>query len=186
MTAPVQPTNTDRLLTSLRLILRAEIPELNFLGTYEYSVQSSSGTTVDASPVDTTIPLPSITNMPVFPSVLGESITGIQTGQLCLVQFVNGDPTRPEVIGLSEINQTATVDATGTLTVGSAQTVSVALAAGTAPVARQGDQINIPMPTAPVAVSGVLNPGALNFVGTIGPLPPATGIITGSNPKVTA
>jgi hypothetical protein len=185
MSAVVQPTPLDRLYAPLRLLLQVEIPQFNYLGTYEYSVNSSNGQTVDASPVDTTIPLPSIANMPVMPSTMAEVVGGIKSGQLCLVQFVNGDPTRPEIVGFSEASQTVTLDASESISLGSPNTISVPLAGGGAPVARVGDEITVFMPATPVVVSGVLN-GVLNFVGTIGPFPPATGIITGGNPKVLA
>ena len=186
MSAPVAPTALDRLWAAMRLIIRSEVPSLTYCGTYEYSVQSSSGTTVNISPVDTTIPLPSATNVPVKPSILAEVVGGIQTGGLCLVEFVNADPTRPVIVGFSQISQTATLDAQGTITLGSTQTIEVALAGGTAPVARQGDMITVFLPVTPVMVSGVLQPGGLNFVGTVTFTSPATGMITGGQPKVLA
>jgi hypothetical protein len=186
MSAVVPPLSADRLLASLRLLIRAETPTLTYAGTYEYSIQAVNGTAIDCSPVDTTIPLPSMSALPVRPSVLAESVTGIQTGQLCLVQFINADPTRPIVVSLSEISQTATIDAKGSMTVGSANTASVQLGGGVAPVARIGDLITVFLPLTPVPVSGVLQPGALNFNGFVTFTSPATGTITAGNPKVTA
>ena len=55
MSEPVQPTALDRLLTALRLLISAELPQLTYFGTYEYSIQSNSGSTVDIAPVDTTV-----------------------------------------------------------------------------------------------------------------------------------
>jgi hypothetical protein len=186
MTGPVAPTAADRLLAAVRAIIRAEVPTFTYAGTYEYSVQGSSGTTVDLSPVDTSISLPSMTGLPVKPSILAEVVGGIQAGQLALVQFVNADPTRPVVVSLEMPSQTATLDATQTTTLGSNSTVSVALAAGTAPIARQGDMITVFLLPSPSMVSGVLAPLGLNFVGVVTFVSPATGMITGGNPKVQA
>ena len=183
---PQQPSDLDRLLTAIRLILRAEVPAFTFFGTYEYSIQSVSGQTVTAAPTDTTLPLPSIQNLPIQPSVFAEGVTGIQSGQTCLVQFVNADPTRPEVVSLSQLSTTSTLDATGSVTIGSVSTTSVALGGGTAPIARMGDLVTLilPLPAPPPTISGTIN-GAIPFTGTIVGLPPGVaGIITGANPKV--
>lgn len=188
MSAVTPPTSLDRLLTALRLIIRAEVPAFTFFGTYEYSIQSVSGTMVSAQPSDTTLSLPSITNMPIFSSILAEQISGIQTGQLCLVQFVNADPTRPEVVSLQNPNDTVTLDATGSVTLGSTNTTSVAFAGGTAPLARQGDQVVgiVPIPAPPPVISFIVN-GGVPCTGTMSGLPPgAAGIITGGFPPVTS
>ena len=186
MSYPQQPTDLDRLFTAIRLILRAEVPQFTFFGTYEYSIQSVSGQTVAAQPTDTTLPLPGISNLPIQPSVFAEGVTGIQSGQLCLVQFVNADPTRPEVVSLSQLSETATLDATGSVSIGSTSTTSVALGGGTAPLARMGDLVSVivPIPAPPPTISGLLN-GAIPFTGTMVGLPPGgAGIITGANPNV--
>lgn len=180
-----QPSDLDRLLTAIRLIIRAEVPALTFFGTYEYSIQSVDGQTVTASPTDTTLPLPSLSNLPIQSSVYAEGVTGIQSGQTCLVQFVNADPTRPEVVSLSSLSETATLDATGSVTLGSVSTTSVALGGGTAPIARMGDLVSVivPLPAPPPTISGTIN-GSIPFTGTMVGLPPGAGIITGANPKV--
>ena len=186
MSAVTPPTPLDRLLAAIRLIIRGEIPAFTFFGTYEYSIQNVSGQTVDVRPTDTTLSLPSISNIPIFPSILAEAITGIPVGSICLVRFVNADPSRPEVCSISSLSQTATIDATDTVTLGSSNTTAVVIGGGSAPVARQGEQVAtvVPLPTPPPMISGIIN-GALPFTGTMVGLPPGvTGIITGGFPGV--
>jgi hypothetical protein len=174
----------DRLLDSFRALVRAEFPALTFLGIYEYTVQSSSSATVDLVPTVTSIGLPVLTGVALRASVLGELVTGAAVGALALIEFVNGDPTRPICVSLSSPAQTATVDATGTLTLGpSAQ--SIELAGGLAPVARQGDAVTVYLGTGTTPISGTID-GATSFFGTITFAGPATGIIVAGNPKVTA
>ena len=187
MSAPVQPTIADRLVASLRLIIRGELPQLTYCGTYEYAIQSVNGTAVSAAPTDTTLPLPTIANMPVRPSVLGESVGGIQTGQTCLVQFINANPSRPVITSLSAISNTATIDAENSVSIG-ASSIAVALAGGSAPVARIGDMITVFLPTSPVAITGVLKGpgGPFFFNGTITFTSPATGMMTAGSPSVSA
>jgi len=101
MSAIVPPNAFDRLLTNLRSIIRQEIPVLTYHGIYEYSVQSLAGSTVNCDPVDTTIPLPSLANIELRPSLLGEVVTSpFFPGSRCLVAFVNGDPSRPFVMSI--------------------------------------------------------------------------------------
>ena len=186
MSAVIPPTSLDRLMTAIRLLIRAEVPQNTYFGVYEYSIQNVTGQTVDAAPTDTTISLPTINNLPIFPSVLAEQVSGISTGSLCLVRFVNADPSRPEVCSITNISTNATVDATDTVTLGSSNTTVVALGGGSAPVARQGEQVSVvvPLPTPPPMISGLLN-GAIPFTGTLVGIPPGcTGIITGGFPGV--
>ena len=99
MTANARPTFRDRLMQAFRELVRAELPQLSYLGVWEYAVQVTDGVTVDATPVDTTVvPLPGIVGCPLRPGILGEQATPT-VGSLCLVSFVNGDPTRPIVVG---------------------------------------------------------------------------------------
>lgn len=85
----------DRLVSELRSLIREDFPSLTFLGLYEYSVQASPGGTVDASPTNTTLPLPSISSIRETFPLMSATLT---VGDLILVGFVNGDPTRPTVL----------------------------------------------------------------------------------------
>lgn len=85
----------DRLLDSLRAIVRAESPSLTYSGIWEYTIESGTTSTVDATPTDER--MPAIANCPMTPGLLGEGVTPTP-GSKCRVQFVNADPTRPEVV----------------------------------------------------------------------------------------
>jgi hypothetical protein len=93
---PIGSIQADRLLDNFRRIIRAEQPTVTFVGLYLYAVQAVHGQTVDALPVDTTIPLPGITNTLLWPSILGAQATP-QVGSQCVVAFLNGNPARPIV-----------------------------------------------------------------------------------------
>lgn len=173
----------DRLIASIRAVIRAEVPALTFAGLYSYTVQTASGATVEAAPTDTTLGLPSISGLALSPSILGETMASAAIGAVALVQFVNGDPARPVVVSLSLPSTNATIDATGTLALGPSAAL-VTLAGGTAPVARQGDAVTVYLDPGPASVNGTV--GGAPFVGTIVFVGPATGIITGGQPKVTA
>ena len=174
----------DRIAAAVRAMIRAELPRLRFLGIYSYTVQAANGSRVDVTPTDTTLGLPSIPGLPISPSILGEGVTGAKVGSIALVEFVNGDRTRPVVVSLSAPSSQATVDASGTLALGPGAT-QVTLAGGTAPIARRGDAVTVYLGSSPIAVSGTIN-GTASFVGTFTPAGPAVGIIARGNPKATA
>jgi len=99
MSEPIAPSTFDRLMQSIRAIIRAELPQATFQGIYEYSIQSTDGLTASCDPVDTTIPLPSLPSVELRPSILG-GIVAPARGARCLVAFVNSDPTRPVIISV--------------------------------------------------------------------------------------
>jgi hypothetical protein len=186
------PSALDRLLLSLRTLIRAQAPTFTFFGTFEYSIVASRGsgasTVVDVSPVDTSLSLPSATNLPLRPSTLGEAVQGVRAGQKCRVQFLDANPAKPVVTGLQAVSGAVTVDASSSLAIGSASTPIVAIGGGSIPVGRQGDPvaITLPPPVPPPTVSGLVN--GLGFTGTIVTgLPPAVaGMITGARVAVKA
>lgn len=91
-----QPSDNDRLFDAMQRIIRSEQPTQTFLGTYEYIVQATDGTTVDASPSDTTIGLPGIAQVPIRTGIAGASCKP-QNGSRLGVGFFNGNPSRPFV-----------------------------------------------------------------------------------------
>jgi hypothetical protein len=95
----IPPTDNDRLLASLRKIIRAEFPQLTYMGFWEYAVEATDGTTVDCSPTDTNIPLPSLAKVPLLSGIMGEIAPSV-VGQTCLIVFLNGDPTRARCISV--------------------------------------------------------------------------------------
>ena len=92
------PTSQDRLLQSIRSIIRAEFPQLTYIGLWEYAVVNSDGTTVDATPTDATIPLPQLSKIPLRAGIFGVNQKPSSETRLA-VSFLNGDPTRPVVVG---------------------------------------------------------------------------------------
>lgn len=154
MSAIVQPTALDRLLTAIRLIIRAELPQLTFFGTYEYSIQSASGSTVDCAPVDTTISLPSMTGVPLISSLQGQVVVPNQG--LCRIRFINGDPSQPICVGIASLASSMTIDATGQLNIGPSA-AKIVFANGTQGIARVGDMITLYIPPG-CFVSGAITP----------------------------
>lgn len=87
---------TDWLIDDIRALVREEVELLTFLGVYEYSVQDTDGTTVDAQPTSTAIPLPSLRKVTLRSGIPGTVVKPAK-GSLLAVSFLNGDPTRPIV-----------------------------------------------------------------------------------------
>jgi hypothetical protein len=153
---PVQPTALDRLLTALRLLIRAELPQLTYFGTYEFSIQSSSGSTVDIAPVDTTVSLPSMTAVPLISSLQGQAV--VPNSGLCRVRFINGDPSQPIVVGIVNTASSVSIPATGQLNIGPSAS-KITFANGTQGIARVGDMITLYIPPG-CYVSGMITPPA--------------------------
>lgn len=191
MSQAAAPTVLDRLMASIRAIIRAELPQLTYAGVYEYLVQATDGTTVDASPADTSIPLPSITKVQMRPGIAG-GVSKPAIGSKCLIGFINADPTRPYVIGYdSNTAQDVKIQAS-----------SIELAPSGPSVARVGDTVDAGYlvvtvsPTPGLVVSYF--PGgttghaaAVAFAAAMTPNPGAvvsmtSGVITSGSSKVTS
>lgn len=91
---------TDRLIEMFRELVREEVEDLTFLGVYEYAVQNvaSDGSTVDAIPTSTSIPLPPLRKVPVRSGVPGLTVKP-KRGSLLAISFLDGDPTRACILG---------------------------------------------------------------------------------------
>jgi hypothetical protein len=148
----------DRILSAIRAIIRAEFPRLKYLGKFQYTIVAVNGSppsvTVDCTPVDPTIDLPGLKDIVCQPSLDG--ITTIpDVGINCIVEFLNGDPTKPVIAGVDSL--------------------------GVNPVARLGDQVTTFFPPT-LAVIGTVS-GA-PFAGTIIVANPVTGVISQGSGKV--
>lgn len=151
---PIDPSPLDRLWAAFRALVRAELPTLSFLGVYEYSVTDSDGTsstpakTVDCTPTDPALKLPSLTKVPIR---LPFGVTPPKEA-LCSVQFMNGDPSRPMVTNFTD-PMTLTVFGGGKL-----------------PNARQGDMVAVTLssPASPTSVA-TMTAFAAQFVTGVGP-----------------
>ena len=128
MTELIPPTTLDRIMTYFRQLVRAEFPRLNFLGLYEYSVQSvsSDGTTYELLPTDDTLSLPGSKGVPLRLSCATATLT---EGSLCVVAFINGDPGKACIVSGAPTPTNQTIDASATLKLGPSATL-VQLAQG--------------------------------------------------------
>jgi hypothetical protein len=130
----------DRQLGDFDALARNAAPALTFFGLYEYSIQQVSGTLITATPTDTTLSLPAISRMPLrIPFMSGV----LDVGDKILVQFVNGHPSRPQVVsadpGSTQIdvgNQALAAAARvgNTVTITAAQILAAGMVAGITPV----------------------------------------------------
>ena len=120
----------NRIIDSFRRIIRSEFHDYEFKGVYEYAIQSISGNKINADPTDTTLNLPSISNIELRSGILGETVKPT-VGKLVLVVFVNSQKTRPVVVSCEGNNEQVEIDATS----------SIKLAGGGPPAARMGDAI---------------------------------------------
>jgi hypothetical protein len=100
---------TERLLTSLRSLIRAEIASLSYQGVWEYTIASGSSTTVDVTSSDPR--MPDLSAVPMMAGLMGEVVTPTP-GSKCRITFVNGDPTRPECISIEGESLKTTFGAT--------------------------------------------------------------------------
>lgn len=145
MSALIPPTTLDRILGYLRMLVRAEIPRLNFLGLYEYAVQSPGPTTLqdgtvstyEVAPTDPTISLPGSKGIPLR---LSCSTATLQQGSLVVLAFLNGDPSKPVLIGGAPTPTSQVIDASLLLKIGPSA-AAVAIAGGVLPAARLGDAV---------------------------------------------
>jgi len=97
-TDPFEPATTDRLLRSIFALVRAQFPRYTYAFPWEYVVQNTDGETVDATPLDPSIPLPEVVGAPLASSIIGENVTPA-IGSVCTIVFADGNPTKPRVVG---------------------------------------------------------------------------------------
>jgi hypothetical protein len=173
MSVAPTPSLFDRLLLSIRQIIRGELVELSYLGVYEYSVVTVTNAStpmgpsclIDATPVDPTVPVPPVSMAPVCPGLLAEAVVASE-GMLCRVRFVNGKPSRPEVIGFI-----GGVDASGAL-----------MGPGGSPAAYVNSSVTVAFPPL-MQVAGTL--GGVPFVGILTITQAAVGVISTGSTKLT-
>ena len=133
----------DRALHALRELVRAVLPQLALLGTWEYRVDVGGTSSVTCSPVDPTLGLPGGVVAQIWPSVLGEQVT-IAPGQRVLLAFIDGDAGRPVVLAGDPSTRPTAAALLGpgsaaarvgdTVTITAAQILAAAMVAGTTPV----------------------------------------------------
>ncbi len=177
-------------MSAIRAVIRQELPRLANLGTWEYTVVGvNQDGTVNAAATDPGGPMPNLNNVAIQSGPEGGTAAPT-AGNLCYVRFVNGDPTRPVVVGNQSRVRTATLDASETVNVGPNASNGVILAGGSAPIARDGDAVTVYFSASPLVVSGTFaaSPPTIpgTFTGTLTITAPATGVITTGQPRVRA
>ena len=100
------PTSQDRMMASLRSIIRSTLPQLTYAIAWEYVITATDGTTVDITPTDTTTPVAALEKVPIRPSIAGEGVilsaAGLNAcvGLRCVVIFLNADPAKPVIVSI--------------------------------------------------------------------------------------
>ena len=180
-----EPTALDRIWTSFRQLVGLEVSRIRFLGTYEYSCSSASGSgqgaTVSGTPTDATLGLPDLAKIPIRSGMLGDS-SNPSAGALVYVQFINGDPTRPCIVGASAVDSASIAGTLGN------------------PAARLGDQVVsffsfLPITITNCTITGVQAGAGVTLatistmvgdpIGGLTSLQAVTGIINNGSAKVT-
>lgn len=87
-------TASDRAWHSLARIVRALTVPLFYTGRFEYQVDGGSGGYLDLRPVNRSLGLPPLGNVPMRVGIMGGRGTPAK-GSTVLVGFINFDPTRP-------------------------------------------------------------------------------------------
>jgi hypothetical protein len=114
---PSPPTTIDRLWNAFRQLVGVEIAKVQYQGIYEYVIMAADGAQYDVAPTDISIGLPTITDVTLRTCLLGESVT-LQEGTIVRLCFVNGDETRPVLVGADPTPITSSIDAEVSLSLG--------------------------------------------------------------------
>lgn len=87
---------TTERLEAYAKIVRAAFPSLAYLGAWEYRVVTQSGERLNLQPARVASGMPDLRSVPVRPGVSGFKAR-VMLGELVLVCFADGDPSRPQV-----------------------------------------------------------------------------------------
>lgn len=150
----------DRVLGPIQQIIQKEIAPTRLYGKYRYTISNPSTSTIDCSPKNTNLGLPTLQNVPL----MSDSISTYTppNGGDCIIEFLDGY--------IPVCSWTA-----GTATV-------VNLLGGSNPVARLGDQTMSFLPPSLPLVGTV--DGTEPFAGTVTIPTPISGVITQGSQEV--
>lgn len=98
------PSGTSRRALAYARIQAAVDPGARFRGVHEYRVVTQSGERLNLQPVRSRALLPDLARVPVRAGVPGVKATHAPGSQV-LVAFLDGDPTRPAVVGFDDPEQ---------------------------------------------------------------------------------
>lgn len=87
----------DRRLRAMKKVFESLFPAMAYAATYEYRVETQNGNRLHLQPARIACGMPSLENVPVRPGVAGFKAS-VALGELVLVAFADGDPSRPNVI----------------------------------------------------------------------------------------
>lgn len=142
---------SDRLLSAFDRILTLLRPRLAFYAVWEYRVVSTSGTgpvRIDARAVSALCPMPDLAGITLWPGPSGCYAVPVP-GSSVRVAFVDGDPTKPAIVGLDPNSAPSLVYLSGTgpavARVGDTVTISLAQFAAAGP-ANSGGPVTITTP----------------------------------------
>lgn len=161
--APIIPIR-DRLWEPFRKLVALLVAPTRFYGRYRYTISNPTSSTVDVTPVDSTLGLPSFKSISLDSDSI--SVYTPPSGGKCHVQFEDGNPALPVVVWTA-----------GAPTMAS-------LLGGPNPVARQGDQVMVFLP--PTLVMTILSGTFAGSTGTIVVPNPITGAITQGSAQVSS
>lgn len=128
----------SRELDALRRLLEQLDPDRDFRGVTEFRVVSQNGNRLNLQPVRVSTGMPQIRNVHVRPGIAGGK-SDVASGERVLVTFIEGDRSRPVVIGHEE------ADGAGFTPSNTTVKVSSKLDLGDSdgpPVARRGDTVD--------------------------------------------
>jgi len=95
------PWGASRRSEALRRVVYALFPQLRWNGVYEYRIGLVQNDRLALQPVLTSLGLPILEQVKVRPGMAGLKCTPT-LGSLCLVSFVNSDPSRPVVVSFDD------------------------------------------------------------------------------------
>ena len=158
-------TSLDRVLGPIQQLVQKELQPARFFGRYAYTISNPTSTTIDCSPVDTTLGLPDLQNVPLTSDSISQYTP--PSGGACHIQFVDGQPTKPVCVWTDE-----------------APTMAQILE-GAIPVALQGNTVVVLWPSS-IPIAGTLTPPGSAFTGTLQITSPGIGQIQTGSSKVSA
>ena len=137
---------SDRLLSAFDRLLTLLRPRLAFYAVWEYRVVSTSGTgpvRIDARAVSSLCPMPDLAGITLWPGPSGCYAVPVP-GSSVRIAFVDGDPTKPAIVGLDPNSAPALVYLSGTgpavarvgdtVTITQAELTAAGAVAGSSPV----------------------------------------------------
>lgn len=129
----------DRMKAAIAALIRELLPQVPYLGRYEYRVQKAEGGKFSGRPTSSALGLPELADVPMRPSITGG--TGkLPPGSRVEVMFTNGDPARPVVVGGDDAADPLEVALRADTKI-TADAAAIILNGGAQGVARMGDAV---------------------------------------------